>query len=40
MTGPSTPNTIAKRVGVSMPNGMAVTSSRPVCRIRRTASQV
>src|SRR2546427_182572 len=40
ITGPSTPNTIANRVGVSMPNGMAVTSSRPVRRPSLTASQV
>ena len=39
-TGPSTPNTIAKRVGVSMPKGIAVTSVRPVRRMRRTASHV
>ncbi len=31
-TGPSTPNTMAKSVGVSIPNGMAVTSLRPVAR--------
>src|SRR5438552_632022 len=40
ITGPSTPNTIANRVGVSIPNGMAVTSSRPVRRPSLTASQV
>src|SRR5439155_1130044 len=40
MTGPSTPNTIANRVGVSMPNGIAVTSSRPVRCRSLTASQV
>jgi hypothetical protein len=40
ITGPRTPKTIAKRVGVSMPNGIAVTSTRPVCRISRTASMV
>jgi hypothetical protein len=28
-TGPSTPKTIAKSVGVSMPNGIAVTVSVP-----------
>ncbi len=39
-TGPSTPKTIANSVGVSMPNGIAVTSCRPVRRIRRTASHV
>ena len=40
LTGPSTPNTIANSVGVSIPNGIAVTSSRPVRRISRTASHV
>src|SRR5439155_555061 len=40
MTGPSTPNTIANRVGVSMPNGIAVTSSRPVRCRSLTASPV
>ena len=40
ITGPSTPNTIANRVGVSIPNGIAVTSSRPVRRMSRTASHV
>ena len=39
-TGPSTPNTMAKSVGVSMPKGIAVTSSRPVRRMRRSASHV
>ena len=38
MTGPSTPKTMPKRDGVSIPNGMAVTSSRPVRRMRRMAS--
>jgi hypothetical protein len=40
ITGPSTPKTIANKVGVSMPNGIAVTSPRPVRRMSRTASQV
>ena len=40
LTGPSTPNTIANSVGVSIPNGIAVTSSRPVRRISLTASHV
>src|SRR3990170_117820 len=40
ITGPSTPKTIANRVGVSMPKGIAVTSSRPVRRASRTASHV
>src|SRR5262245_41873237 len=40
ITGPSTLKTIANSVGVSMPNGIAVTSPRPVRRIRRTASHV
>ena len=40
ITGPRTPKTIAKSVGVSMPNGIAVTSSRPVRRMSRTASHV
>src|SRR2546425_1588549 len=40
IAGPSTPNTIANRVGVSMPNGIAVTSSRPVRCRSLTASQV
>src|SRR5262245_8856673 len=39
-TGPSTPKTIANSVGVSMPNGMAVTSARPVGRMRRSANHV
>jgi len=39
-TGPSTPKTIANNVGVSMPNGIAVTSARPLRRISRTASPV
>jgi hypothetical protein len=39
-TGPRTPNTIPKRVGVSMPNGIAVTSARPVRRMRRRARAV
>ena len=39
-TGPSTPKTMANRVGVSMPNGIAVTSSRPVRRPSRTAITV
>lgn len=39
-TGPSTPKTMAKSVGVSMPNGIAVTSARPERRMRRTANQV
>ena len=34
--GPSTPNTMAKSDGVSMPNGIAVTSARPVRRMSRT----
>jgi hypothetical protein len=34
------PNTIANSVGVSIPNGIAVTSSRPVARMRRIASSV
>ena len=40
ITGPSTPKTIANSVGVSMPNGIAVTSRRPVRRMSRTASHV
>ena len=40
MAGPSTPKTMPKSDGVSMPNGIAVTSSRPVRRMSRTASQV
>ena len=40
MTGPSTPKTIPKRDGVSIPKGMAVTSSRPVRRMRRMARAV
>ena len=40
ITGPSTPNTIANKVGVSMPNGIAVTSARPVRRMSLTASHV
>src|SRR5215467_10601947 len=40
MTGPSTPKTMPNSDGVSIPNGMAVTSSRPVRRMRRTASTV
>ncbi len=40
ITGPSTPNTMANSVGVSIPKGMAVTSVRPVRRISRTASTV
>ena len=40
ITGPSTPKTIANNVGVSMPNGIAVTSSRPVRRMSLTASHV
>ena len=40
MAGPSTPKTIPKSDGVSMPKGMAVTSSRPDARARRTASHV
>ena len=39
-TGPSTPKAIANIVGVSMPNGIAVTSSRPVRRARRSAMSV
>ncbi len=39
-TGPSTPKTMAKSVGVSMPKGIAVTSVRPVRRMRRTAMNV
>ncbi len=39
-TGPSTPKTMAKSVGVSMPNGIAVTSSRPVRRASLTAMTV
>src|SRR5436190_11714281 len=40
ITGPRTPNTIANKVGVSIPNGIAVTSSRPVRCRSLTASQV
>ncbi len=40
IAGPSTPNTTPNRDGVSMPNGMAVTSLRPVERMSRTASHV
>ena len=39
-TGPITPNTMANNVGVSMPNGIAVTSSRPVRVISWRASHV
>jgi hypothetical protein len=39
-TGPRTPKTIANSVGVSMPNGIAVTSSRPVRRPSRIAITV
>ena len=40
MAGPSTPKTRPNSEGVSMPKGMAVTSSRPVRRMSRTASAV
>ena len=40
LAGPSTPNTMPKRDGVSIPNGMAVTSARPVRRMSARASQV
>jgi len=40
MTGPSTPKVRPKSDGVSTPNGIAVTSARPVCRARRTANHV
>src|SRR5262249_22064644 len=40
IAGPRTPKTMPKREGVSMPNGMAVTSRRPVLCMRRTASQL
>jgi hypothetical protein len=39
-TGPRTPKTMANIVGVSIPNGIAVTSSRPVRRMSPRASQV
>jgi hypothetical protein len=39
-TGPRTPKTMAKSVGVSMPNGIAVTSARPLRRPSRTAITV
>ena len=39
-TGPRTPKTIANSVGVSMPNGIAVTSSRPVRRMSRMATAI
>ena len=38
--GPITKNTIPKVLGVSSPNGMAVTSLRPVVRASRKAIQV
>ncbi len=37
MAGPSTPKTMPNSDGVSMPKGIAVTSARPVRRMRRTA---
>ncbi len=40
IAGPSTPNTMPKSDGVSMPKGIAVTSVRPVVRINRSASHV
>jgi hypothetical protein len=40
LAGPSTPNTIPKSEGVSMPKGIAVTSARPRRRISETASPV
>ena len=40
IAGPSTPKTMPKSDGVSMPKGIAVTSLRPVRRMSRTASHV
>ena len=40
LAGPSTPNTIPNSEGVSMPNGIAVTSLRPWRRMSDRASQV
>jgi hypothetical protein len=40
IAGPSTPKTMPKSEGVSMPKGIAVTSLRPVRRMSRTASHV
>src|SRR5262249_40494733 len=40
IAGPRTPNTMPKSEGVSIPKGMAVTSSRPEARASRIASHV
>jgi hypothetical protein len=40
LAGPSTPNTMPKSVGVSIPNGIAVTSSRPRRRMSEIANHV
>src|SRR5882672_12118446 len=40
IAGPRTPKTMPKSDGVSIPKGMAVTSSRPAARASRTASHV